>query len=522
MNILKLPIAEQASFDSRMEEHNPKCLDKTRVEVRKSITEWAYDADSKCIFWLNGMAGTGKSTIARTMAHFFADNRQLGGSFFFKKGEGDRGNATKFFTTIANQLASSIPVLASEMQRVIEAEPNIPHKSLKDQFEKLILQPLLILQQNSPEKSVLVIVIDALDECDRDEDIRTILLHLGRAKDVSKIRVRLLVTSRPELPIRLGFKRLPGLYQDIILHEVPKEIIQHDILAFLETELRKIQKDRNLSLDWPSGEDVWTLTEMATPLFIFAATVCRFIADSKRFPKTQLNTILRYHTKNNISKLDKTYLPILDQLFSEQDEIEQQEVAKGFREVVGPIIILASPLSIVSLASLLDISEDEITCKLDLLHSVLNVPNEKNKPIRLLHLSFRDFLLDPKKEGQSPFWIDERGVHIRLTTMCLQLLLKSKHLKKDICDLQKPGTRRNKIDRKVIERCLPQDIQYACRYWVYHLEQSKSQISDNDQVHAFLRERLLYWLESLSIMGNISESISMIERLQSIAMVSLT
>ena len=90
----KLPVAKGASFDSHIEEHNSKCLANTRVELQRQIKEWAKDMNGKPIFWLNGMAGTGKSTVARTVAWSFADEGHLGASFFFKKGEGDRGTAS--------------------------------------------------------------------------------------------------------------------------------------------------------------------------------------------------------------------------------------------------------------------------------------------------------------------------------------------------------------------------------------------------------------------------------------------
>jgi hypothetical protein len=458
IDLSKLPTAEGASFSSHIEEHNARCLADTRVELQDRIAKWAYNINGECILWLNGMAGSGKSTIARTMARAIADVGRLGASFFFKKGEGDRGNATRFFTTIASQLATSVPALIPRMRKAIDADSNISEKSLKDQFEKLILLPLSEIKQASLQPSVLVVIIDALDECEREEDIRVILQLLARAKEVGTVHLRLLVTSRPELPIRLGFKQLPGMYQDLILHEVPKAIIEHDISVFLKYELGKIREERSLSSDWPSNKDVHTLVEMATPLFIFAATVCRFVADPKASPKRRLNTVLSYQTGDEVSKLDKTYLPILSQLFAEQDKVEQKRLAEEFREVVGPIVVLASPLSVISLSSILSLPEDEIACRLDLLHSVLNIPSDRATPVRLLHLSFRDFLLDPKKSGKFLFWVDDREVHERLANKCITLLLRSKHLKRDICNLQKPGTKRDKIDGNIIERSLPPDI----------------------------------------------------------------
>ena len=522
IDLAKLPSANGAAFDSHLDEHDARCLSNTRVDLRLQITEWAEDTRGKCIFWLNGMAGTGKSTISRTVAQSFADKGQLGGSFFFKRGEGDRGNAARFFTTIAAQLITKVPSLSPFIRDAIDGDPAISAKALKEQFEKLIFQPLSRIQGVSPQALRLVIVVDALDECEREEDIKTILLLLSQFRDMTSMYLRIFVTSRPELPIRLGFKNMErGTYQDLVLHEISQATIRHDISAFLHHELTKIQVDRSLTIDWPGRENIKALVEMAVPLFIFAATVCRFVGDPRWDPKKRLATILEYQTASQASKLDRTYLPILDQLLVGQDEVEKEKLAREFREVVGAIVILVNPLSIISLASLLRIPEDDIIRRLDLLHSVFSIPTSQAHPVRLLHLSFRDFLLDPLKREKSPFWVDERKTHEIIASKCIQLMATSKYLKKNICNLQRPGALRSEIDSQVIDVYLPAEVQYACRYWVYHLEQSKRSIYDEDQVHVFLEAHLLHWLEAMSLLRNTSESITMITTLQSILEVSL-
>lgn len=209
-----------------------------------------------------------------------------------------------------------------------------------------------------------------------------------------------------------------------------------------------------------------TLVDMAIPLFILSATVCRYIGDTRDNPIKRLDTALLYQTAHQVSKLDRTYLPILNQLFDDEDEVGQERRASEFREISGIIVILKSPLSIVSLAQLLGIPKEGIKCRLDLLHSVLSIPVDEN--IRLLHLSFRDFLLDPKNH-ESPFWADERETHERLTSKCLQLMFCPTGLKENICNLSGPGILRNEIDKHILDHCLQHEVQYACRYWVYHL-----------------------------------------------------
>lgn len=470
------------------------------------------------------MAGAGKSTISRTVAGRFKEQAILGASFFFKRGERDRGSTALFFTTIAVQLASRIPYMARHVKSAIETDPTIPAKGLREQFERLILQPLDIVGYIS---STIVIVVDALDECDHDDDIRLLIHLFSEARSLTSVRLRVFTTSRPELPIRLGFNDIRGRYQDVALHQTPDRVIEHDIAVFLRHKLAKIKGDYNsltlgelqLPSNWPDEQDLQTLIHMAIPLFIFAATICRFVEDPIwSDPAGQLDKVLNYHTAGDfeLSKLDATYLPIVGQLVVGKTGSTKSSLINGFRDIVGPIVLLAEPLSISSLSRVLDVPTVSIARRLSLLHSVLSVPSDAHSPIRPFHLSFRDFLTNSANPHE--FWIDEKETHRKLAARCL-CLLKS-NLKENICHLKMPGTRRAEVSPETIIASLPAHIQYACRYWVHHLEQSKSCITDTDQVHWFLTHHFLHWLEALCFMGRISESIQMIHTLQARVTVS--
>jgi hypothetical protein len=311
---IDLPIATGASFNSHDEEHNARCLPNTRTKLLDQITRWATDKSSKPVFWLSRMAGTGKSTIARTVAQSFASSGQLGASFFFKRGEGERGNASRFFTTIATDLVVHEPGMLARIKKALDEDPAVSQRALKDKFEKLILQPLLSIQQDRSQSSARVVMIDALDECEREEDIRTFLQLLAQTKDVQPVPLRIVVTSRPALHIRLGFEEMSdGTYQDLVLHEVPRETVEHDIRVFFEHELSVVRKQRRLALDWPATQQILALVELAVPLLIYAATVCRYIGTKGGNPKKYLNKVLAYG-KSTFSQLNRTYLPVLEQL----------------------------------------------------------------------------------------------------------------------------------------------------------------------------------------------------------------
>jgi hypothetical protein len=461
---------------------------------------------------LNGAAGTGKSTVARTVARTFADQGQLGGSFFFKRGEGERGNATRFFTTIAAQLAVRRPDIAPGIQMAIDADPAISEKAFVDQFERLIFKPLSEVAHL--QNSAHLIVIDAIDECERDSDIRTILHLLSRTRSLKPVLLRVFVTSRPEFHIRLGFKQMPdGTYEDLTLQEVARQTIQHDLRIYIEHKLSQIQQERSLPIGWPSKEQIEILVEQAVPLFIFAATVCLYIGDPRDNPRKRLDIILEY-PKTKASQLDTTYLPILNQLFKEDDVEEIERRAYEFREIVGNIIVLQAPLSIMSLARLLNIPQEDIMCRLDSLHSVLSIPTSNDVPIRLLHLSFRDFLVDTAKK-KSPFWVDERARHEGLASYCLELMSGPSGLRQNMCDI-KPGSFNSDIhDEKVLSH-LPPELQYACRYWVYHLQQSQHYICSGDSADKFLQKHFLHWLEALGLIRETHKCTLLIQELHTL------
>ncbi|KAJ5984631.1 NACHT and WD40 domain protein [Penicillium waksmanii] len=276
INLDKLSVARGAEFDSFLDQHEQVCLPGTRTEIIDNVIAWATSPEERCMFWLNGKAGTGKSTISRTLAKFLKEKKVLGASFFFKRGEADRGNAMKLFSTITRQLLIHIPQLAPGIQKSLEADPEVACKSLTEQFDKLILQPLKSVKQAQLSLSKactyhnMVIIIDALDECARDEDIRAILRLLPALQESEIIRLGVFITSRPELPTRLGFSQMQKLgYRSVVLDEVPWSVIQHDISLFLRHRLSEIGSDRNLPCNWPMESDIQSLVKMSTPPVYF-------------------------------------------------------------------------------------------------------------------------------------------------------------------------------------------------------------------------------------------------------------
>ncbi|KAF2403218.1 hypothetical protein EJ06DRAFT_323574 [Trichodelitschia bisporula] len=215
----KLPTAVDAPFNVRKREHETACLPGTRLALLDQIYNWVDAKTHPNIFWLSGLAGYGKSTVARTVAAR-CFRKGLSASFFFTKGGGDVGHAGMFVTSIAVQLANNVPDLKPIICDAIAKHSNIASLSLREQWDRLVLAPLSLFatDQSSP---TFLLVIDALDECTDESDVRIILQLFAELRGSHQTRLRVFLTSRPEAHIRDGIQHISEVERyDFELHSI--------------------------------------------------------------------------------------------------------------------------------------------------------------------------------------------------------------------------------------------------------------------------------------------------------------
>src|SRR5258707_4581719 len=260
----KLPCAGGAGYDSGRSNAPDRCFEGTRAAVLKNIRDWLDRPISESgipvepIYWMNGIAGIGKSTIARTVAED-EDHRQfLGASFFFSRQEKDLSDPKVFIPTIAHQLAQSYPEVRSSVVQALQKDPHIVNKSSATQLQRLILNPLCNITSPKP----VLLVVDALDECDNSENAAAKLFKTIVARCTEAPSLRLLVTSRPEIHIQSIFvgEKTTG----IVLHEnVEQSIVSNDIRRYLHAEMSKIPRELRVELppSWPPEKDLDQLVD---------------------------------------------------------------------------------------------------------------------------------------------------------------------------------------------------------------------------------------------------------------------
>jgi hypothetical protein len=460
-----LQFATDAPFNSYHRQHEPTCLPKTRVDILKKITCWADGEGEQCIFWLNCLAGTGKSTIAHTAARDYFERRRLAASFLFSRGGGDVGNAAKFVTTISMQLATHIPNVKESVCDAIAERNNIASLSLAGQWQQLVIGPLLKIEDTDVSSPYLV-VVDAFDECEGERDVSIVLQLLAKVKLLTTLRLRVLITSRPEIPIRYGFDQMPEAeHCDFVLHNIKAAAVDKDIFIFLEQHLKAIGQKWICGATWPGKLAIDKLVQKSSGLFIWAATACRFIDAGEVFAEQRLVEILEGSRSDATPErhLDQIYLTVLQGSistnFSEQEKVLLYLI-QG--KVLGSMVVSLSPLSAASLGRLINLPKSQVEQTLGKLHAIVDLPKDVTSFLHLHHPSFRDFLLDKNRCSDLHFWVDEGQVHRTLAERCI--LLMSNSLKQDICGMHTPGVLVTAAASSRVEQCLPPEVKYACLY----------------------------------------------------------
>ncbi|KAG8864181.1 hypothetical protein FRC20_010319 [Serendipita sp. 405] len=468
-------------------DHNT-CLTGTRTGVLDYIRQWVDHKNTTQVCWLTDVAGAGKSTIAKQLSDEWRTEGRLGGCFFFNKNRTDATNKQAFCDTIAAQLANNQPQLLPSIIDGIKAiGPVLSVCPFEEKLQRLVIQPL--------KDAAVVLVIDALDECDkRDRDIllRDLLRSLNQAT-----QLKIFITSRPERDITglLDPYRSPTES----LHDIGLKSNQDDIAMFVKHEMEHVVRSGDLT-----AEEVTQLADRVNCLFILASTACKVIQESLS-PRSRLQDLMD-PKRNALGDINKLYLAIVTKACQvDQDgQSSRSEAPREVIEVLQAILAAATPLSIPTIDILLGSKSAGRVVKF--LSSVLSV--RQDRAVVILHPTFREFLEDRRQAGT--FHIDITDAHELMIKGCLKTM--ERELRFNICQLESSFTRNKDVldFKERVSNYISEQLQYCCTHWLSHIMKSNRRLH-KDSERAVLRfvegGSPLYWMEVLSALGKVPKAL---------------
>jgi len=487
------------------------CTPRTRVRILADITRWANDtsSESETVYWLFGPAGSGKSTIAYTIARRFEfagdadDMTILGGNFFCSRLFEDTRRATHIVRTIVYHLALRCKPFADALCHSGRFETT-NHK-VCDQLEGLLVGPweeseaARLAEPSTPP--YYLIVIDALDEIDGkggSEFLRDLINTINRHHLQG---LKFFATSRPDPDLTTHLES----FQDkryYRLEQVPIEEAQADIATYLNASLP----------DFAGRLELDRLVAQACGLFIYAATVVKHLADYEPVEQEEILTELSSSSDLAILKTSPDDTPLLDELYLRilLDSFRdlKQDIRARRLQILYTFLCTAERISTTVAIDLLFTSNKSNSafsytriadCILRRLHAVLYTEQDK---VLWYHKSFPDFLFD--RNRSKDFWCNQAEHHRRLTNSCFRVMKAG--LRFNIANI--PSSllldRDNTLLQDEIRQHIPPTLTYSCRNWDHHLSAVAYSESEPlcDALTDFLQLRVLFWLEAMNLLGS--------------------
>ncbi|KZV62972.1 WD40 repeat-like protein [Peniophora sp. CONT] len=472
------------------------CLSGTREEVLEAITYWVH-SDASRVLWLTGGAGTGKSAIAHTIAARFSFLQRLGSSFFFARGQAGH-EPQGLFSTFARDLADLDPEFRQELASIVRKDRALRTTSnVLAQFENFLVKPSVRFTMPGP----VIFVIDALDECG-DTKSRRVLLDIlsSRLKDLPP-NFRFIVTSRDEADIHASLSKSASI-ETRRMGDIPRSCTERDIHAFLSQRLEGLDVDLSL------------LTAKSEFIFQWAYVAAEYIAEDQPGSswEERYDTVLNSGSIGDEGPLDSLYREVLEQLFL--PSANALALAR-FSTTMALVLSALTPLSVESLSVLLPHQPPSSPLRPDLpkpfdpmtivkfMGSLLSGVSSRTTPIKMLHASFADFLLSSERSGR--FFVDLRSADRDVALACLSLM--KQQLRFNICGLATSYLPNDRVSDlpAMIERNIPASLSYASLYWASHLSDTPPEPLVYDAILEFLSDRLLFWLEVVSLLGAIRD-----------------
>ena len=462
-------------------------MEGTRKPILNEITSWVANGSGLSnTYWIYGLPGIGKTSLAHSICETLDERNQLIGAFFCQRDDTNSSEPRNILPTLIFKLAENSPAFRRIVAERLRSKPNLTMESMKDtHFLDFILS-----HPGQPNEHSRAFVIDALDECGNQSNRQDVLKALTDAAARAPW-LKIIITSRPEADIERFFLGLTGPSHssyDLATDQKASD----DLQIFARRQFDLVASHWHLPTPWPDESDFNMIISRANGLFIFVKTLILALENSENAEKC-LKEALQGSAGTGLESLYGLYSSILR---------ARSNIDGFWRMIVVTTTAQYRPLRKEAIAKLTGVKPNLVEKWVDALSSLLYRDEGSNGAIRVRHLSISDFFLSDRCEYQ----VNLQEAHTQQGISCLETMIKD--LRFNICKLDDSRLANTDVKdlQSRIEENISDPLQYSSLYWSNHLCFSPDSMNHDPQVLGKLEGFFegsypLFWIEVLSIMG---------------------
>jgi len=482
------------------------CMEGTRETLLNQIMAWVGNgSDTSNIYWIHGLPGIGKTSLAHSICEKLHNEYRLAGAFFCQRDDANMSDIRNILPTLISKLAENFPPFRSLVADRLRSDPNLTSKSMKDGL-------FLDFVRNLPRhpKHPLVFVIDALDECGDDRN-RPVLLRVVNEAASHAPWLKIIVTSRPEDEIQRFFNRLPRssyLRYDLATDQEAGA----DLQTFTRSQFDLVAEKWCLPIPWPEQSLFDGVISRANGLFIFIKTLVLTLRQCGD-PEETLRVALQGSAGTGLKPLYNLYSSVL--------KAQGVPINAEFRQVMGVLLAVAPYRTLCdeSIAELAGVRPHLVKKWVNDLSSLLYRDEAANGGVRVRHLSISDFFVS----DHCSYQVNLKDANMKLGIGCLKTMVKQ--LRFNICKLEDSRLANADIHDlpSRIRDHISDTLQYSSLYWSNHVCFTPD--NGDHRVWGMLKAMFeglygLFWVEVLSILGMVPIGAPSLRRVISWAKVS--
>lgn len=494
-----LRVNEMFGVDNTLEEAPPAFLDRSSpigswLNGLETFRNWKMGTGCD-VFWLTAGLGCGKTTLAQAMAEQLAASGAVVQRFFFRYRHQEKCTLEYCVRDMAAQLAIANEEFRRGVYDLFDSGTLLssPDESFQTLGEHLFRGILSKMDLDEP----LVWVLDGIDEAEQPERLLSALANVAAA-----CSVKVFITSQPmHVPLDINAARIHQ-------HFIQPSDTADDMRHYVKSAIKHVVPEDDTLQDFAKSR----ILANANGSFLWAKLAMQRLQSG-------------WHTRESIEEALGHVMQGLTDLYSrvvQRIDGQVPRVRKLARTIIAWAACTRRPLLLVEMEEALKETFGTLTnLRLaipQICGSLVCIDQSDPSGPRavLLHLSIMEYLQNTREDGG--YWMRLEEAHTDITITLLKYL--STDMWSSYFSSGSIMLRDQHSDRLAFASSKYPLLEYATKYWTYHLSKCTLTAELVMVLRTFLEAYSLTWIEAIALSGNMKHLTMACRQMSSFAKVS--